>query len=252
MEVIIISNRTGIYRFVNTVNGKSYVGKAVDLRHRYLEHVRALRRGEDLCVALNRAWSKYGEDNFKYEVLCTCDRESLNNKERYYISLYDSFNNGYNCTMGGDGMQGFRHSEESKKKIGDFFRGKTLSEEHKRKISDAQKGVPKPAWLVQKYRDVWTDERRKLMTETRSGENNPNYGKTGKDACSKKPVVSSTGEFFFTRRDAARWCGLKSYGNLSSCVNGARKYCGRHPITNEQLSWRNATDEEIKMHIKSA
>lgn len=45
---------------------------------------------------------KYGIDNFKFSVLEECDKEDLNEKEKYWIEKYDSYNNGYNNTCGGD------------------------------------------------------------------------------------------------------------------------------------------------------
>lgn len=45
---------------------------------------------------------KYGFDNFKFEILELTSLSELNNKERFYIQLYNSKNNGYNSTFGGE------------------------------------------------------------------------------------------------------------------------------------------------------
>lgn len=237
---------SGIYRYVNLVNGKSYVGKSVDLHHRHLEHMRYLRAGTEPCVKLNRAWQKYGEDNFQYEILCYCNREDLNDMEREYISKFDSFRNGYNCTEGGDGMQGFHHTEESKKRIGDAFRGREISDAQRKLLSDVQKGKTLTAEHRAALSAAWTEEQKQWLSNTRSGAANPNFGKRGASACNIAPIVCSTGEFFFTLRDAAKWCGLASTGNLVSCCKGKQRTCGRHPDTKEKLTWRYATNDEIE------
>ena len=235
----------GIYRFVNLVNGKSYVGKSNNLRHRELEHMRFLRGGIEPCTKLNLAWQKYGESNFKYEILCYCREDQLDDLERLYIEKYDSLHNGYNCTSGGGGILGYHHTEDAKRKIGDASRGRAIPEWQRKMISDAQKGRPLTEEHKQALRDAWTPERRENMSKTRSGKNHPNYGKCGKDSCRGRAVICSTGELFYTGKDAAQWCGLKSPGNITTCCRGLRPYTGRHPITGAQLSWRYASDEDV-------
>lgn len=227
----------GIYRFYNKINGKSYVGKSVDLRHRYTEHVNLLNKNLEPCTILNRAWEKYGSENFGYEVLCVCSRDELDDKEKEYIALFDSFKNGYNCTLGGGGILGYRHSEAAKEKIGLAFRGKKLSDEHKKKMSDAQIVKKLSEEHKKRLSGSWTEERKKMVTTTRSGKNNPNYRKTGKNACYTRAVMASTGECFYTVTDAAKWCGIKSKGCICTCANGRREYCGTHPVTGDKLSW---------------
>jgi group I intron endonuclease len=58
-----------IYKIRNVVNGKFYVGSAVDTRTRFRQHRRLLRRGKHHCRHLQAAWNKYGEDAFKFEVV---------------------------------------------------------------------------------------------------------------------------------------------------------------------------------------
>lgn len=49
------------------------------------------------------ALSKYGIDNFIFEILEECNSKDLNKQEIYWISYYDTYKNGYNMTLGGDG-----------------------------------------------------------------------------------------------------------------------------------------------------
>lgn len=233
-----INTSIGIYRFYNKATGKSYIGQSRDLDHRYSEHIHLLRKGIEPCVILNRAWSKYGEDNFEYEVLCYCEESELNSLESKYIDLFDSYRNGYNCTTGGGGISGYHHSDESKEKIGLASRGRKLTYEQRVAIGKRQKGKTLSEAHKSALSDAWNEERKTKFSKSRSGINNPNFGKTGADACNTRAVIASTGEEFSTVTDAALWCGILSKGNISSCCNHKRKFAGRHPITNEQLSWQ--------------
>ena len=53
---------------------------------------------------LYRAMRKYGVEHFKHEVVEECDDTLLDEREKYWISYFDSYNNGYNQTLGGQGV----------------------------------------------------------------------------------------------------------------------------------------------------
>jgi hypothetical protein len=92
----------GIYKVENLINGKIYIGQSVNIENRKLEHLS--HAGCDK-TKFHRALSAYGKNNFKWSILEECDRDKLNEREIYWISAYDSFNNGYNMTSGGDGAE---------------------------------------------------------------------------------------------------------------------------------------------------
>lgn len=92
----------GIYKVENLINGKIYIGQSVNIENRKLEHLS--HAGCDK-TKFHRALSAYGKNNFKWSILEECDRDKLNEREIYWISVYDSFKNGYNMTSGGDGAE---------------------------------------------------------------------------------------------------------------------------------------------------
>ena len=64
-----IPRKSGIYQIRNLVNGKVYVGSAVNLQHRRREHRSDLRNGNHHSIKLQRAYNKYGESSFAFEIL---------------------------------------------------------------------------------------------------------------------------------------------------------------------------------------
>lgn len=96
-----------IYKITNLVNSKIYIGQTIqNPKDRWYRHCqRKCLSDNELNMAIKRAIFKYGKDNFKFEVIETIensDRETLNSREIYWIAYYDSYNNGYNCTLGGN------------------------------------------------------------------------------------------------------------------------------------------------------
>ena len=128
-----------IYTFKNLLNDKVYVGQTNNPQKRKHEHLFEARNGADKL--LYYAIRKYGEENFLFEVIEDCEDGQANEREVFWISHFNSFEDGYNMTTGGDH---FSHSEETKHKIGDAFRGRPLSEEHKQKLREANKGKKPP------------------------------------------------------------------------------------------------------------
>lgn len=104
-----------IYRAVNKINGKSYIGKtekSLDTRRDW--HVASVKQNSKF--AFHRALAKYGIESFEWHVIDTADNLSeLNSKEQQYIELYESFGpNGYNMTAGGEGQTGWVPSAETR------------------------------------------------------------------------------------------------------------------------------------------
>jgi group I intron endonuclease len=115
-----------IYRAKNVLNEKCYVGFDSRWPNRKGGHLRAVRSNS--TQALYRAMRKHGVENFVWEVIYQSkDRDhTLNEMERYFISEFNSFNNGYNMTLGGEGIFGRKnhcqpHSEEAKQKMKDAW-----------------------------------------------------------------------------------------------------------------------------------
>ena len=103
-----------IYRIYNDVNNHVYIGQtSMRISDRWSGHLSSARN-ENLSNyndTIHKAMRKYGIDKFHIEVIEKCDNDFLNEREIYWIKYYNSFENGYNETLGGDGCQKYNHKE---------------------------------------------------------------------------------------------------------------------------------------------
>lgn len=118
-----------IYIIKNTVNGKVYIGQTrTSVDQRWKEHLRHAQYGDQV---INRAMRKYGVDKFYIETLEICDVSIIDEREIYYIDLFDSTNKtkGYNVSLGGSTPK-FKRKALSISDLVDLYvnKGFTLSE----------------------------------------------------------------------------------------------------------------------------
>lgn len=126
-----------IYKITNNINGKCYIGQTINPKQRFNKHCKSNK------YYIDKSIQKYGIDNFTYEVLYITDYlckddllTVLNEKEIYYINLYDSFNNGYNQTLGGQGTLGHPCSQKTKDFLKIYNKNRVLSEDTIQKHRD--------------------------------------------------------------------------------------------------------------------
>lgn len=171
-----------IYKIRNVVNGNYYIGSTVDSRKRFWAHRKDLRLGQHVCVYLQRAWNKYGEDCFKFEVVEQLDsKEALFSAEQRWLDEHFGKEYCYNVAAHADApmrdaspelrarlaektrawhkvhehpRQGEKHSPETLALMSENRKGKTTGADHYRygkqvapevraKIGATQKGKPK-------------------------------------------------------------------------------------------------------------
>lgn len=140
---------SGIYGIHNLVNDKWYVGQAVNIEKRWATHRWALSAGKNESEHFLRAWRKYGADAFEWVVLELCTTAILNQREMFWISEKDSFRNGYNRTLGGDGSHGRIQSEEEKRRRAESLSIAYATPEYHEKRSALSKSM----WQRAEYRE---------------------------------------------------------------------------------------------------
>ena len=94
-----------IYSIINNKTKERYVGQTIDLERRKKEHFKDLESNKHLNKKLQSAWNKYGKNNFsfEYQKYDLANKDELNSLEKAFIQQYNSYYNGYNLTLGGDG-----------------------------------------------------------------------------------------------------------------------------------------------------
>ena len=134
----------GIYMIENLVDHKKYIGQTINYNRRLYLHLHYLRNGIHVNKHLQRAWDKYGESNFRFNLFhdLTTELEGLSSEEEKkllddyeisWIKFYKSSNSdfGYNLSEGGDGatllgernpMYGKHRDETVKHKISTTLR----------------------------------------------------------------------------------------------------------------------------------
>lgn len=150
---------SGIYKITCIVNGRFYIGSAVNLRKRKNNHWHSLRQNKHYNLPMQRAWNKYGEQAFIFEVWeLVLVPELLTTQEQYWIEKLTPFGHkGFNIRRKAESNLGLKHSlktlermkqsnnvpgiREKKRHVGNKYAlGNRLSPEHCEIIKQAQMG----------------------------------------------------------------------------------------------------------------
>ena len=78
-----------------------YIGQATDISERFRQHIKCGLGIDTPSNMLYTAMIRDGVENFTFEVLEECERNALNDREKYYISFYRAQEHGYNMSRGG-------------------------------------------------------------------------------------------------------------------------------------------------------
>lgn len=82
-------NKSGVYRWVNKINGKSYISSSISLNNRLIIYysLNSLTFKVKGSIIIYRALLKYGHANFSLDIIEYCEPNVLINREQYYINL---------------------------------------------------------------------------------------------------------------------------------------------------------------------
>lgn len=213
----------GIYSITNTITGKQYIGQTGQaFDRRYWHHRWKLREGTHDNRHLQRAWDKYGEGAFVFNVVRVADgREDLDKLEQKYIKEFNTYKDGYNMTEGGGGKRGCPMSEHAKAIVGAKNRahnlGRKLSLETRKKMSESSSHHPQSDAVKQMLRErmtgrVVSEETKRKLSERFRGENSPS-AKINDDIAAKIKRMLMGG---MTQREVSKELCI-SYG-IVSCI----------------------------------
>ena len=172
--------QSGVYKIVNIIDGKQYIGSSIDIASRLTRHRGNLNTNKHENLKLQRAWNKHNKDSFVFEVLLYCDPENCLWYEQMFLDYFQpeynialdakapmlgrthSVASRYKMSQSRRGTQtgvdnpmygktgdqhpyfGRRHSDESKQKMRASHLGKKLTQSTKNKMSQSRRGELHP------------------------------------------------------------------------------------------------------------
>lgn len=194
-----------IYIIRNKINNKIYVGQTLDFKQRIRAHKsRFKKKTYQEFSRIYKAMAKYGLENFEIKPIETCDSGLLNEREIYWINYFDSYNNGYNATKGGNNPIA-------------YWKGKKRDKDTNKKISEKLVGIS------------WGRHREDTKNQLK-------IAKIGNKNGNKKVVCIELDLVFESIKIAAEFIGVNP-----SCVTGVLK--GRRKTTGG-YHWRYFDSQE--------
>lgn len=131
-----------VYMVRNKINNMKYVGATIaTLFKRKYNHYYTAEHNKTTC-RFHKALLEYDKEDFEWTVIETVDNlEDSEKLEIYYIGYYDTYNNGYNETLGGKGPSGMKHNNVTKQRISEVRKGKKPSDITKQRMSETHTGM---------------------------------------------------------------------------------------------------------------
>ena len=155
--------KPAIYLITNNINGKLYVGQAVNFSKRQSRHRRSVNVDSSSKRPLVSAFKKYGFENFTFSILESPAIQDLTEREQFWMDKLNVCNRavGYNAAPAAGSPYGFKHSQETRNKVSKAGIGRVLSDETKKRMSIARMGI------------VVSEETRRKISAAKKGTRNP-------------------------------------------------------------------------------
>jgi group I intron endonuclease len=223
----------GIYKITSPTK-RVYIGQSINIEERFITYKNLACKGQ---TRLYESFKKYGVESHLFEIIHLCEKDELNELERYYQELNNVLSKfGLNCQYVKTKTKKYVHSKETREKISNSNKGKTgrkfvMSEEHKHKIGQSKIGKKRPDFskylsennkkkigeLNNFYNKKHSKESLLKMSLARKGKNS-----SGNNHNSKIVLDLNNGIFYETITEAGKVYGYRQ-NHLSRILNGFLK-----------------------------
>lgn len=163
-----------IYVITNNKNNKLYIGQTTRTpMWRYVDHMRYSKPISE-SDTFHRDIKRFGRDNFMvFTLMSEVPNDKLDFWERYYILKYNTCKYGYNNTLGGGGILGYNHTEDTERRI----RSSVNSPQYKESVYTPERNHKISVALTGREFSKEHKDKISAIAKTRYGDKNPFFGK---------------------------------------------------------------------------
>lgn len=237
--------KSGIYKILNTVTEKFYIGSAINFKARWTQHKGKLSLNIHPNKFLQSSWNLHGETAFQFIILEYCEKEIILNREQFWIDITNCCdrNIGYNLypiagsalgskwteerkIIASERMKIFKHTEQSKAKMRNIK--SQISKETRAKLSAAKMG-------------------HSVSEETKQKIGNGNTGKVRSEKHKLAISQANKGKLLSTEtrlkiRKLNKW--PHELGSNCKCIDCMRK-------KSDNLAFRRNRNKEINLNVQA-
>jgi len=209
--------KSGIYSITSFIKGRIYIGSAINLRERKIDHFASLKKGNHHNTYLQNHYNKYKKKDLQFSIVEFCLKENLIQREQYYIDQIPKKLKFNIAKKANSVMFGRNHSKQAIKK---------------------QRKARKVFWKTH------PEYREKMKGVRRRKKGNPPFHPSKEHLQKIKEAVSKPvyqydlhGNFiakYESQKEAALQTGMKSSGGISMCVNNKVKTAGGYIWVNNK------------------
>lgn len=180
---------SGIYQIINKINKKSYTGSSQDIQKRWKRHRYELTANRHHCIPLQRAWLKYGADNFEFKVLEPASKNLFIKEDKWLAQLKPEYNIG--AVGGGDNISNHPNLKGIKEKHSINLKNRWKEPEFREQQIKRLTGKSNPNWrggstFCECGNRISTYSSQCIECTDRSGNKNSFFGKRHSDKSKEK------------------------------------------------------------------
>lgn len=246
----------GVYSIKCSANRKLYIGSSSrGCSQRWWDHKKALRTNTHHSVLLQRAWNKYGEQQFVFEMVEITIPDKAVVREQHYMDLYETTNpqKGFNICSKAGSCRGVIRTDEQRRKMSEAQRRrKPPSDETKRKMSESQRGKKMSPEAIEKTRRAHLG--RKYSAEQRRANSERNKGKKLSPQHLQKLIDANRGRVISD--DTRKKIGDSNRGKVRSAevrakMTGVKRSEDSRKRMSESQMGKKQSPEQIAKRVES-